>query len=50
MDSFKIIPYHAEHGDQIIASGMNNKLMLQYIEYVADRLLLMLGLEKLPNP
>ena len=29
--------------------GMNNKLMLQYIEYVADRLLLMLGLEKIYN-
>ena len=26
--------------------GMNNKLMSQYIEYVADRLLLMFGLEK----
>ena len=29
--------------------GMNNKLMAQYIEYVADRLLLMLGLEKIYN-
>mgnify|MGYP001158098442 CR=1 FL=1 len=29
--------------------GMNNKLMLQYIEYVADRLLLMLGLDKIYN-
>ena len=33
--------------------GMNNDLMAQYIEYIADRLLLMLGLEKVwnsPNP
>ena len=33
--------------------GMNNDLMSQYIEYIADRLLLMLGLEKVwnsPNP
>jgi len=29
--------------------GMNNDLMAQYIEYVADRLLLMLGLEKIYN-
>ena len=29
--------------------GMNNKLMAQYIEYVADRLLLMLGLQKIYN-
>ena len=29
--------------------GMNNELMSQYIEYVADRLLLMLGLEKIYN-
>ena len=29
--------------------GMNNNLMTQYIEYVADRLLLMLGLEKVYN-
>ena len=29
--------------------GMNNNLMKQYIEYVADRLLLMLGLEKIYN-
>ena len=29
--------------------GMNNELMAQYIEYVADRLLLMLGLEKIYN-
>ena len=28
---------------------MNNDLMSQYIEYVADRLLLMLGLEKIYN-
>ena len=29
--------------------GMNNTLMSQYIEYVADRLLLMLGLQKVYN-
>ena len=29
--------------------GMNMDLMKQYIEYVADRLLLMLGLEKIYN-
>ena len=29
--------------------GMNQKLMKQYIEYVSDRLLLMLGLEKIYN-
>jgi ribonucleotide reductase beta subunit family protein with ferritin-like domain len=29
--------------------GMNNKLMSQYIEYVADRLLLMFGLSKIYN-
>ena len=29
--------------------GMNNDLMKQYIEFVADRLLLMLGLEKIYN-
>ena len=29
--------------------GMNNDLMAQYIEYVADRLLLMLGLNKIYN-
>ena len=29
--------------------GMNNDLMTQYIEYVADRLLLMLGLQKVYN-
>ena len=29
--------------------GMNNDLMKQYIEYVADRLLLMLGLDKIYN-
>ena len=29
--------------------GMNNTLMSQYIEYVADRLLLMLGLQKIYN-
>ena len=29
--------------------GMNNKLMSSYIEYVADRLLLMFGLEKIYN-
>ena len=29
--------------------GMNNKLMSQYIEFVADRLLLMLGLNKVYN-
>ena len=29
--------------------GMNKKLMKQYIEYVSDRLLLMLGLEKIFN-
>jgi ribonucleoside-diphosphate reductase beta chain len=29
--------------------GMNNDLMKQYIEYVADRLLLMFGLEKIYN-
>ena len=29
--------------------GMNNKLMSQYIEYVADRLLLMFGLDKIYN-
>ena len=29
--------------------GMNNKLMSQYIEYVADRLLLMFGLNKIYN-
>ena len=28
---------------------MNNNLMSQYIEYVADRLLLMLGLKKVYN-
>ena len=33
--------------------GMNSKLMIQYIEFVADRLLLQLGCDKLynsPNP
>jgi ribonucleotide reductase beta subunit family protein with ferritin-like domain len=33
--------------------GMNSKLMTQYIEFVADRLLLQLGCDKLynsPNP
>ena len=33
--------------------GMNNDLMGQYIEYIADRLLLMLNLDKIynsPNP
>jgi ribonucleotide reductase beta subunit family protein with ferritin-like domain len=29
--------------------GMNKKLMKQYIEYVSDRLLLMLGIEKIYN-
>ena len=29
--------------------GMNNDLMKQYIEYIADRLLLMLGLDKIYN-
>ena len=29
--------------------GMNKNLMKQYIEYVSDRLLLMLGLEKIYN-
>ena len=29
--------------------GMNNDLMKQYIEYIADRLLLMLGLKKIYN-
>ena len=29
--------------------GMNSKLMIQYIEFVADRLLLQLGCEKLYN-
>ena len=29
--------------------GMNNDLMKQYIEFVADRLLLMLGLDKVYN-
>ena len=29
--------------------GMNNDLMSKYIEYVADRLLLMFGLEKIYN-
>ena len=29
--------------------GMNNDLMKQYIEYIADRLLLMLGLNKIYN-
>ncbi len=29
--------------------GMNNDLMIEYIEYIADRLLLMLGLDKIYN-
>ena len=29
--------------------GMNDKLMSEYIEFVADRLLLMLGLDKIYN-
>ena len=38
MDSFKIIPYEAEHGDAIIASGMNNKLMAVDASYTNHRL------------
>ena len=27
MVNYKIIPYHKDHGDEIIAHGMNDKLM-----------------------
>ena len=38
MDSFKIVPYLPEHGDQIIASGMNDKLMAIDASYTNHRL------------
>ena len=38
MDSFKVVPYLPEHGDQIIASGMNDKLMATDASYTNHRL------------
>jgi hypothetical protein len=38
MDSFEIIPYQAEHGDEIIAFGMSDKLMELDATYSNHRL------------
>jgi len=38
MDSFKVVPYRSEHGDEIIASGMNNQLMELDASYTNHRL------------
>ena len=38
MDSFKVVPYLPEHGDKIIASGMNDKLMATDASYTNHRL------------
>ena len=38
MVNYKIIPYHKEHGDEIIALGMNDKLMEIDASFTENRL------------
>ena len=38
MVNYKIIPYHKEHGDDIIAHGMNDKLMEIDASFTENRL------------